>query len=382
MRKESVLRVPGPTPVPPQVAQAMSRPMIPHRGAGFRALWREVYIGLRHVLQTQNECVILAGSGTAAMEAAVVNLVEAGTKALVVVAGKFGERWQEIATAYGAEVATVTAPLGQGVQLEQLSEALQRFQPEIVFLTHTESSTGVQQDIKSAAGQCRDMGALVVVNAVSSIGGAEFYTDNWGVDVIVTGSQKCLMLPPGLGLLAVSETAWQRMEHIRTPRFYLDLLRYRKANAGGEAPYTPAISLVYGLQESLRMIRAEGLENAWQRHILMQQMVRRGFEAMGLELFVEERWASPTVTVVHTPRGVNMRVWQRDMAMRTGVLVSDGFDDLLGKVFRIGHMGYVTPLEMLTALSAIEVALAAEGYSIKNGVGVAAAQTVWLNWAD
>lgn len=382
MRKESILRVPGPTPVPPQVAQAMSKPMVPHRAAGFRALWREVYIGLRHVLQTQNECVILAGSGTAAMEAAVVNLVEAGTKALVAVAGKFGERWQEIATAYGAAVATVEAPLGQGVDSGQLAEALQRSQPEIVFLTHTESSTGVQQDIKGAARLCRAVGALVVVNAVSSIGGAEFYTDDWGVDVIVTGSQKCLMLPPGLGLLAVSDKAWKRMEHIRTPRFYLDLLRYRKANAVGEAPYTPAISLVYGLQESLRMIRAEGLEDAWKRHTLMQQMVRRGFAAMGLELFVEERWASSTITVVHTPRGVNMREWQRDMALRTGVLISDGFDNLLGRVFRIGHMGYVTPLEMLTTLSAIEVALAADGYPVKNGAGVAAAQKVWLNWAD
>ncbi len=382
MRRESVLRVPGPTPIPPQVAQAMSQPMVSHRGAGFRALWREVYIGLRYVLRTQNECVILAGSGTAAMEAAVVNLVEKGTKVLVPVAGKFGERWQEIATAYGAAVDTLPVPLSKGVENVQLEEALQRSKPEVVFLTHNESSTGVRQDICSAARLCHEAGALAVVNAVSSVGGAEFLTDAWDVDVIVAGSQKCLMLPPGLGLLAVSDRAWKKMEQIQTPRFYLDLLRYRQANAMGEAPYTPAISLIFGLQESLRMIKAEGLEKAWERHLLMQRMVRRGLAALGLELFVEERWASPTITVVFTPRGINMNVWRRDMAQRTGVLVSDGLDELAGKVFRVGHMGYVTPLEMLTTLAAIEVGLAASGYPVIKGAGVAAAQEVWLAAPD
>jgi len=392
-KKELGLRIPGPTPLPPEVTLPMSRPMINHRGAEFRNLWREALAGLQEVFQTDNECIILAGSGTAAMEAAVANLVEPGTPVLVVVGGKFGQRWADLTKAYKAATFELQVPWGEGVSTEALREAIAAHRPEVVFLTHNESSTGVRNDIASLCAVCREAGCLTVVDAVSSLGGAEFYTDRWGVDITVTGSQKCLMLPPGLSFLAVSAAAWQRIKKINSPRYYFDLERYRQANKIGEAPFTPAVSLVFGLVESLRLIRSEGLERSWQRHALLQQMTRRGLEALHLELLVEEKWASPTVTAVKSPPGIDVEKWRKEVASRTGVVLSGGQDHLKGRIFRVGHMGYIVPLEILATLKAIETTLRAFGYeaagpgsgsaasaSASASAAVRTAEEVWLNW--
>jgi aspartate aminotransferase-like enzyme len=381
VNEDQRLRIPGPTPIPPQVARAMGRPMISHRGSEFRAIMHEVSTGLQYVFQTSNECLTITGSATAAMEAAVANLVAPKTPVLAVVSGKFGERWRDLLLAFGADAEVLEVQWGQGVSPEALADALDRTPAEVVFLTHNESSTAVRHDIAAAARVCRQRGSLVVVDAVSSLGGAEFRTDQWGIDVVVSGSQKCLMLPPGLSFLAVSEAAWQRMESVPSPRYYLDLPRYRRTAQEGETPYTPAVSLILGLQESLRMIRAEGLEVAWERHRLMKQMVRQGLQSLGLELFVPEKWASPTVTAASGPRGLDVDAWRKSLQRQTGVVLSGGQDQLSGRIFRVGHMGYTTPLEMLATLAAIELGLAAAGLGVKRGAGVAAAEEVWLRWA-
>ncbi len=380
IKKELGLRIPGPTPIPPSVLQAMQQPMVSHRGTEFTDIVASLQGDLRYLFQTENDCLILAGSGTAAMEAAVANLVAPGRPVLAVVAGKFGERWSQLARTYQADVKELIVPWGQGVDPNQLAAAIAQHQPEVLFITHNESSTGVSQDIAGAAAICQQAGCLIVVDAISSLGGAEFRTDAWGVDVAITGSQKCLMLPPGLSFLAVSQQAWDKMANNNSPRFYFDLLRYRKGVHNGQAPYTPAVSLIFGLQESLRLIRSEGLENVWQRHRLMQQMIRHGLAAAGVPLFVVEEWASVTVTAALAPAGLQLEAWRKELAKETGIVLASGQDSLAGRVFRVGHMGYAIPAEMLAILGTIEVFLAKAGYAKRLGAGVSAAQEVWLRW--
>lgn len=380
IKKELGLRIPGPTPIPPSVLQAMQQPMVSHRGTEFTDIVASLQGDLRYLFQTENDCLILAGSGTAAMEAAVANLVAPGRPVLAVVAGKFGERWSQLARTYQADVKELIVPWGQGVDPNQLAAAIAQHQPEVLFITHNESSTGVSQDIAGAAAICQQAGCLIVVDAISSLGGAEFRTDAWGVDVAITGSQKCLMLPPGLSFLAVSQQAWDKMAKNNSPRFYFDLLRYRKGVHNGQAPYTPAVSLIFGLQESLRLIRSEGLENVWQRHRLMQQMIRHGLAAAGVPLFVVEEWASVTVTAALAPAGLQLEAWRKELAKETGIVLASGQDSLAGRVFRVGHMGYAIPAEMLAILGTIEVFLAKAGYAKRLGAGVSAAQEVWLRW--
>lgn len=380
IKKELGLRIPGPTPIPPSVLQAMQQPMVSHRGTEFTDIVASLQGDLRYLFQTENDCLILAGSGTAAMEAAVANLVAPGRPVLAVVAGKFGERWSQLARTYQADVKELIVPWGQGVDLNQLAAAIAQHQPEVLFITHNESSTGVSQDIAGAAAICQQAGCLIVVDAISSLGGADFRTDAWGIDVAITGSQKCLMLPPGLSFLAVSQQAWDKMAKNNSPRFYFDLLRYRKGVHNGQAPYTPAVSLIFGLQESLRLIRSEGLENVWQRHRLMQRMIRHGLAAAGVPLFVAEEWASVTVTAALAPAGLQLEAWRKELAKETGIVLASGQDTLAGRVFRVGHMGYAIPAEMLAILGTIEVFLAKAGYAKRLGAGVSAAQEVWLRW--
>jgi len=380
------LRIPGPTPVPPRVARAALRPMVNHRGAAFREIYKQVTAGLKSVFQTEGEVLLLAGSGTAAMEAAVVNLVSPGEKVLVLNGGKFGERWGEIARAYGAEVIEWRYDYRSGAEPRELAERLAA-DPGIVavFATHNESSTGVMNDIEGLS-KARDLGgrrhrALLVVDSVSALGGAPLPMDAWGVDVVVTGAQKCLMLPPGLSFVALGQAALARMDEVTTGRYYLDLRAYRKAAAAGESPYTPAVTLVMQLQEALAMLAEEGMDNVHARHRLMRDMVRAGVQALGLPLFTGERWASPTVTTVAGPEGLDVEAFRKLVQKRFGVELAGGQGDLKGRVFRIAHMGYATPLDMIAALAAIEQGLAASGLPVKFGAGVAAAQEVWAQWA-
>lgn len=375
------LRIPGPTPVPPAIQRAASKPMINHRSDAFRKIMARVQSGLRGVFQTESDIAILTGSGTAAMEAAVANLVSPGTRVLVIVGGKFGERWLELVQAYRGEAIVLEYPYGEGVLPERVAEALQANPGiEVVFATQNESSTAVLNDIQSIAEATRPSGALLAVDAVSGLGGAPLPMDAWGVDVVVSGSQKCLMMPPGLAFVAASKRAWQRMEASTSPRYYFNLTAYRKTGAKGETPYTPNVALFFALDEALAMIASEGLEAGFARHRLMRDMVRAGASALGLPLYVSERWASPTLTAISGVEGLDVEAFRKRVATECNVILSGGQGEMKGQIFRIGHMGYATPLEMLTTLAAVEVGLHRSGHKVELGAGVRAAQEVWTTW--
>lgn len=377
----NILRIPGPTPVPPQVQRAASKPMISHRSDSFRAIMHRVQSGMQKLFQTKSDIAIITGSGTSAMEAAMASLVSPNTPVLVLVGGKFGERWQELAQAYGCDMTVLPYTYGKGVDPADVDEALQANPDiEIVFATQNESSTAVLNDIQGIAEVTNKRDVLLVVDAVSGLGGAPLPMDEWGVDVVVTGSQKCLMLPPGLAFAAASERAWKRMEQAEAPSYYLDLLAYRRSAQKGETPYTPNVSLFFALDEALQAVEREGLDNIFARHLLMRNMVRAGIRALELPLYVDEKWASPTLTAVQTTSTLNVEGLRKVVSSECQVILSGGQGELKGEIFRIGHMGYATPLDMITTLAAIEVGLQRIGYDVELGSGVAAAQEVWTTW--
>src|SRR5690625_5030817 len=273
--------------------------MIGHRSGDFTKVMKRVHGGLQQIFQTEGEIAILAGSGTAAMEAAVANLVSPDETVLVLVGGKFGERWQEIVEAFGGKAAVLEYPYGEGAEPAKVAEKLAAH-PEIslVFATQNESSTAVLNDIEGITKAAHQHDAMVVVDAVSGLGGAPLPMDAWGVDVVVSGSQKCLMLPPGLSFVAAREAAWQRMETTKSHRYYFDLTSYRKGVEKGQTPFTPAVSLIFGMDEALQLILQEGLEATFARHRMLREMVRAGIKALGLPLFVNDKWGSPTLTAV------------------------------------------------------------------------------------
>lgn len=378
------LRIPGPTPVPPRVTRAAARPIFNHRGPRFHRLHREVTAGLKRVFETAGHVALLTGSGTAAMEAAVANMINPGDKVLVLVGGVFGGRWGKIARAFGAEVVEYHYDWSQGADPARVAEYLAQ-EPGIaaVFATHNESSTGVMNDIEAVAKARVDAGrreVLLIVDSVSGLGGAPLRMDEWGVDVVVTGSQKCLMVPPGLSFVAWGPGADQRLEKTANHRFYFDLRAYKASAERGETPFTPAVSLVAALGEALKLLEEEGLEASFERHRLMRDMARAAMKALDLTLFTEDRWASPTVTAVLAPDGVDVGSFRAVVRDRFGVELAGGQGDLKDRLFRIGHMGYAGPLDVVAAVAAVEQALKAVGRPVRLGAGVAAAQEVWAAW--
>lgn len=379
-------RIPGPVPVPPRVMAALAGPAINHRGAEARAGYRRVQEGLRRLFGTGEEVVVLTGSGTAAMEAAVANTVEPDDRVLVLVGGKFGERWAEITQAFGARVEVLSYDLRRGADPQEVADRL-RAQPGVkaVFATHNESSTAVMNDIGGIARAIREAAGgeppLLVVDAISSLGGAPFHLDDWGVDVAVSGSQKCLMSPPGLSFVALGPRGWARVEEVRTPRYYLDLRAYRKSGRQEQWPYTQAVGLVRAVGAALDMIFEEGLEHVYARHRLLREMVRSAVRAMGLEPWVEDRYASPTLTALEVPAGVDGEALRARLRDELGVEIGGGQGELKGKILRIGHMGYAFPADMLAVLGALEALLHEAGAGrAGRGQGVAAAQEVWAQW--
>lgn len=387
MREEMrQLRIPGPTEVPPRVVRAASRPIFNHRGAQFHRLHAEVTTGLKRVFATSGDVAVLTGSGTAAMEAAVANVINPGDKVLVLVGGVFGDRWGKIARAFGAQVVEYRYDWSEGADPTRVTEYLAE-QPDIVaiFATHNESSTGVLNDIEGISKARHINGrrhqALLIVDSVSGLGGAPLLMDEWDVDVVVTGSQKCLMVPPGLAFVAWGARADARIADTRNHRFYFDLVAYKEAAQRGETPFTPAVSLVAALAESLQMLEQEGLIASFARHRLMRDMVRAAMRALDLELFTSDRWASPTVTSVLAPDEVDVGYFRGIVRDRYGVELAGGQGELKNRLFRIGHMGYANPLDMVAAIAAIEQALQYVGRPVTLGAGVAAAQEVWAGWA-
>jgi aspartate aminotransferase-like enzyme len=368
------LLAPGPTPVPPAVLLAMAQPMIHHRTPEYEALFADVRRDLRLLFQCKNEVLMFAASGTGAMEGAVVNTLSPGDRVIVVRGGKFGERWADICQAYGLHVLPVDVPYGKSVDPEAVAGALERAPAsKAVFATHSETSTGAVHDIQALAGIVRRSEALLVVDAITSLGVMDLPMDAWGVDVAVSGSQKALMLPPGLSFAALSDRAWERVPLARLPKFYFDFARERKAIVGNQSAYTPAVSLVVGLRETLRLILTEGLPGVFARHDRLARAARAGVQALGLTLFAEHPGAA--CTAVTAPPGIDGGAIVKGMRKRY-VTIAGGQGSMKGKMFRISHMGYVDPFDVLTALGALEMVLADLGYPVSFGAGVAAAQRV------
>lgn len=377
------LRLPGPVQVPREIQRAMLRsfdhPMMDYRNEEFQAILKETAEACKMVFQTGNDVYILCGSGASALETAMVNLVGPNDTIIICVIGYFGEYLIDIAQHIGVNVVRVDAPWGQAVDPGTVKTALDQH-PEVkaVFATHCETSTGAINDIEAIASVVKDYDAVFIVDAVSSIVGTPLYMDDWGIDVVATGGQKALMLPPGNALVTVSEKAWGVMNNHHCPSFYLDLKKYKELLPKGHTPYTPNIALVNGLLEACRMIeRAGGMEVAYKRHACMREMTRSGVRALGLELLVEDSAASPTLTSVVFDKG-DADQFRKMMREELHVAVGGGLGKLKGRLLRLGHMGYTDAADILKMFATVELGLMRIGGEVELGKSVAAAQKYWL----
>lgn len=379
MKRDKLLMTPGPTNIPYKVREAMSRPMIHHRTEEFGVYFSRMNEGLKKVFQTQNHVLTLGSSGTGGMEAAIVNAFSPGDRVLVANGGVFGDRLVKIATAFGLEVETMDIPWGDGVtgkDIENILDSERGQDIKGVFITHNETSTGVTNDIESIGEVLKDRDCLLIVDAVSSLGGIDIQTDNWGIDIVIAGSQKALMLPPGLAFVSVSEKAWQAIEKSTFPKFYFDFLAYRKSLEKNTTPYTPAVTLIIGASESLEMLLDEGLDNIFARHINLAQACRKAVSSIGLELFAKEGMASNLITSIKAPEGVDIERVRKILNLDYDIMVAGGQQHLKGKILRIGHMGYVDGFDLIKTLSALEKALVEVGYDISLGTAVSTAQAI------
>jgi aspartate aminotransferase-like enzyme len=369
----------GPTPVPERVLLAMARPMLYHRAPAFTECLREVQDSLRWLMQTKQLPLLLSGSGTAGMDAAVCNFLRTGDKAVVIRGGKFGERWGKICQAYGIECVFIDVEWGKGVDPKLVAQAIDS-NPGVraVYATASETSTATKHDVEAiAAVVSAKEDVILCVDAITAVGVFEVPIEQWGLDVVVVGSQKALMLPPGLAIVVVSDKAWKAQERANLPRFYLDLMRERKSQDKGETAFTPAISLIVGLRESLRMLKEETLEGVWNRHERLAKATRAASGGLGLELFS----SSPTnaVTAFRVPSGIDGSAVIKQMRTRYGITIAGGQDHLKGKIVRIAHIGYISEFDIITAISGLEMTLSDLGYVIRPGSGVAAAQATFAD---
>lgn len=375
MRKTYLL-TPGPTPLPPEVCEALSRPIIHHRTPQFQQILKEVTEGLKIIFQTKNDVFILASSGTGAMEAAVANLLSPGDSAICIQGGKFGERWTELCRAYSITPVIIDVEWGKAVSSDTIKAKL-KADPKIkaVFTTLCETSTGVTNDIKAIGEVVRETGAVLVVDAISGLGAIEFKTDDWCVDVAVSGSQKGLMLPPGLGFISVSAKAWKLIENSKCPRYYFDLKAAKKSWANTDTPFTPAVSLIIALKESINMLKADGMEIVFARHKKLAEATRNAALALGLELFSPDA-SSDAVTAIKVPAGIDGEKLVKTMRDEYGVTIAGGQSEMKGKIFRIAHMGYISEFDIITAISCLEKVLSKMGYKFQLGTGVRAAEEI------
>ena len=368
--------IPGPTPVPESVLKAMGRHPIGHRSGDFQAVVQRTTEQLKWLHQTTSDVLVITGSGTAAMEAGIINTLSRGDKVLCGDNGKFGERWVNVARAFGLDVEVISAEWGQPLNPEAFRKALEADTAKTiraVILTHSETSTGVINDLQAISSYVRAHGtAITIADCVTSLGATDVPMDAWGLDVVASGSQKGYMIPPGLSFVAMGERAWQAYERSDLPKFYLDLAPYRKTAAKNSNPFTPAVNLYLGLEVALDMMQKEGLEVIFARHARHRAATQAGMKAIGLPLFAAEGFGSPAITAV-APEGVDAEQLRQEVKKRFDILLAGGQDHLKGKVFRIGHLGFVSDRDVITAVSAIESTLQSLGlHKGTMGAGVAA----------
>jgi len=380
--KKSYLMTPGPTPVPSEVLLAQARPIIHHRTPEFDSAIRECIEGLKYVFQTEKSDVLLfASSGTGAMESAIVNCFCPGDKVIVGINGKFGERMAQIAKAYGLEAITLEYGWQQIVNPADVASALQQ-NPDTrgVIITQSETSSGVLNDVKTIGEIVKDYPECVlIIDSITGIGAVECKTDEWNLDVVMTGSQKGLMLPPGLAAVAVSPKAWEAYKRSNLPKYYFDWMPYKKNHAINTTPFTPPVSLVLGLVEALRMIQDEGIENVIARHFRLAEATRKGCEALGLELFAFPEGRGNAVTPVWVPEGISSKKLCSLMKDKYGVTITTGQEEYTDRIFRIGHLGYFGDFDIITTIAALEMSLFELGFDFEMGSGIKAAEAVLMN---
>lgn len=374
-----ILMTPGPTPVPQPVLAAQAEPVTHHRTAKFASLMEEVTDGLKWLIQTQNDLFIYASSGTGGMEGAVQNVASSGDEVLVVSVGYFGERFKTICERFGCKVHFLSYDWGRTAKAPDVAKALDD-NPSIktVFIQHSETSTGVVNDVEPIAAEVIARGRLFVLDAISSAGAVDLQVDDWGVDVAIGGSQKALGASPGVAFISVSPKAWEAHSQSSAPRFYFDWSAYKEAfdREPSQPPWTPAISVISGMAASLRMARAEGREAIFARHILLGRAVKAGVQALGLDVFGEDPDRGHVVTAVGVPEGTTDSDIVRLLKQKHGIVMEKGQGPLRGQIFRIGHLGWVQPLDILRFFAALEMVLADLGYTVKLGAAVAAAEEV------
>jgi serine---pyruvate transaminase len=373
------LITPGPTPVPPEVLLAGAEPVVHHRAPRFVEIFRECIAGLQYVYQTTNDVVVFAASGTGAMESAVVNVVNPGDTTIVASVGNFGERWVKLNRKWGAEVVALDFEWGTKADPAAIEKALaDNPDAKAVYVQFSETSTGVVNDIKAIGEIVARTPAILVVDAISGLGATDLPTDAWKVDVCVAGSQKALMIPPGLAAVAVSEKAWQVVEQCANPRFYFDWTSYRGKAAEGQTPFTPAVSMFVMLNKAIEMIREEGLQSVFARHRMLGAGCKAGVRALGLELFGPDDPEANSVTAVKVPAGVDGTRIGKLARDRYGVWLAGGQGKLKGQIFRFGHCGYFGASDIVVGLAIVEMVLAELGYDVKWGASVGAAEQVFM----
>ena len=374
--KRKYLLTPGPTPLPPEVRKVASQPIIHHRTPEFKKIFTEVNQGLKVLFQTENDVFTFAASGTGAMEAAVVNLLSAGDKAIAVCAGKFGERWAEICQAYNVEVISLNVEWGKAVQPLKIQALLSEHKDtKVVFTTLCETSTGVIHDIRAIGQIVKETSTVLVVDAVSGLGAQDFQTDSWNVDCVVVGSQKGMMLPPGLGFCSLSPKAWKLVEQSELPKYYFDFKKAKKALDKNDTTFTPSVSLIVALKASLDLIKKEGLENIFKRHKMLATATRNALCVLGFKLFSET--FCNVVTAAYVPEGIDSTQLVKLMRDKYGVSIANGQAELKGKVIRIAHLGYMHSPDVIRGISTLEKALSELGYKVEAGKGVKTAKKIF-----
>lgn len=379
MEDKHMLMIPGPTPVPEKVLISLGKHPIGHRSGDFSKIIAEINQNLKWLHQTKNEVLSLNVSGTGAMEAGMINFLSPGDRVLVGVNGKFGDRWAQICEVFGLQTERITSDWGTPLDTEEIRtklEADSKKEIKAVVITHSETSAGVLNDLETINQHVKAHGeALIIVDAVTSLGAYNLPIDDWGLDVVASGSQKGYMIPPGMGFLAVSDKAWQAYETSKFPRFYMDLGKYKKANAKDSTPFTPPINLMFGLQTALQMMQREGLENIFARHLRLTQANRAAAKAMGLDLLAPDDAASTAVTAIKTDHAEAIR---STMGQKYDIALAGGQDHLKGKLFRIGHLGFISDRDVMMTISCLEATLTELGFDFapKSGVNAAAAALV------